>query len=117
MSLSIIILAAGKGKRMLSDLPKVFHNVGNYPMLYHVLDTSMKLKPKNLCVVISDQIKPYTDEIKRKYKKVTFSNQKLQKGTADAVLCGLTNQSSLKSDSTLILNADTPLIEEKTLKK
>ena len=117
MSLSIIILAAGKGKRMLSDLPKVFHNVGNYPMLYHVLDTSIKLKPKNLCVVISDQIKPYTDEIKRKYKKVTFSNQKLQKGTADAVLCGLTNQPSLKSDSTLILNADTPLIEEKTLKK
>ena len=45
MSLSIIILAAGQGLRMNSVIPKVFHSVGNYPMIYHVLDLSQKLKP------------------------------------------------------------------------
>ena len=46
MSLSIIVLAAGKGSRMLSSKPKVLHEVGNYPMLYHVLDACNSLKKK-----------------------------------------------------------------------
>ena len=44
MSLSIIVLAAGKGSRMQTSKPKVFHEVGNYPMLFHILDTSSKFK-------------------------------------------------------------------------
>ena len=47
MILSVIILAAGQGTRMNSDIPKVFHEVGNYPMICHVLDLSQKLKAKS----------------------------------------------------------------------
>ena len=39
MSLSIIVLAVGKGSRMASSKPKVLHEVGNYPMLFHILET------------------------------------------------------------------------------
>ena len=54
MSLSIIVLAAGKGSRMHSSKPKVLHEVGNYPMLFHVLDVCNSLKKnKNINLVIS----------------------------------------------------------------
>ena len=53
MILSVIILAAGQGTRMNSDIPKVIHEVGNYPMICHVLDISQKLKAKCTTVVIS----------------------------------------------------------------
>ena len=47
MILSVIILAAGQGTRMNSEIPKVFHEIGNYPMIFHVLDLSQKLKAKS----------------------------------------------------------------------
>ena len=56
MILSVIILAAGQGTRMNSDIPKVFHEVGNYPMIFHVLDLSQKLKAKSTTLVISKNL-------------------------------------------------------------
>ena len=50
MSLNIIILAAGNGKRMHSTLPKVMHKVGGKPMLEHVLISAKKLNPKSITV-------------------------------------------------------------------
>ena len=57
MSLSIIILAAGKGTRMNSERPKVLHEVANYPMLFHILDTVKSLRPKSCNLVFSDKLK------------------------------------------------------------
>ncbi|TCO81224.1 bifunctional UDP-N-acetylglucosamine pyrophosphorylase/glucosamine-1-phosphate N-acetyltransferase [Plasticicumulans lactativorans] len=51
MNLSVVILAAGKGKRMVSDLPKVLHPVGGRPMLAHVLDTARRLGARSRHVV------------------------------------------------------------------
>ena len=51
MSLEVIILAAGKGKRMHSKLPKVLHKVANKPMLEHVIDTAASLNPESIHVV------------------------------------------------------------------
>ena len=117
MSLSIIILAAGRGERMKSETPKIFHKVGNYPMLYHVLDTSESLKPKNITLVISKNINDHLDEVSKKYKKVNYALQKNQLGTADAVLAAFQNKESLKPEITLILYADTPLISKDTLNR
>ena len=61
MSLSIIVLAAGKGSRMVSSTPKVFHNVGNYPMLFHVLDTASSLKNNLINLVISHSLFEFKD--------------------------------------------------------
>ena len=116
MSLSIIVLAAGKGSRMLSAKPKVLHEVGNYPMLFHILDSINSFKDAKVKVVISSSFSQYKSEIKSKYRKITFSTQIKQNGTADAVNSSL-DESTKNSNTTLVLCGDTPLISQKTLKK
>ena len=76
MSLSIIILAAGQGLRMNSNLPKVLNCVGGYPMLYHVLDLSYKLKPVFTTLVISSKLDGYKSKIKKISKKLSFLTKK-----------------------------------------
>ena len=51
-SLSVVILAAGKGTRMKSNTPKVLHKIGNKEMILHVIDVCIKLKPKKIYVVL-----------------------------------------------------------------
>ncbi len=116
MSLSIIVLAAGKGSRMLSAKPKVLHEVGNYPMLFHILDSINSFKDAKVKVVISSSFTKYKSEIKSKYRKITFSTQIKQNGTADAVNSSL-DENTKSSNTTLVLCGDTPLISPKTLKK
>ena len=65
MSFSIIILAAGKGSRMNSKIPKVFHKVGNLPMIFHVLNVSASLKPKMISMVVSDELESHKKIIKK----------------------------------------------------
>tara|TARA_B100000686_G_scaffold354893_1_gene468015 strand:- start:709 stop:2025 length:1317 start_codon:yes stop_codon:yes gene_type:complete len=117
MSLSVIVLAAGKGERMNSKKPKVFHHVGNHPMIYHVLDVAKTLNPKFLSIILSKKLTSLKTEINQKYKKVLFAIQQKQLGTADAVNAAFNNKNICQSDVTLILYADTPLISNQTLKK
>ena len=49
--MNVVILAAGQGKRMRSDLPKVLHRLGGRPLLAHVLDTARELGAGKICVV------------------------------------------------------------------
>ena len=111
MSLNIIILAAGKGKRMHSSLPKVMHKVGGKSMLEHVLISAKKLNPSSINVVLSPKI----ESIKKSFGgyDIAWHSQPEQKGTADAVKIVLP---SLKEDEkVLILYADTPLIDSNLL--
>ena len=113
MSLNIIILAAGKGKRMHSSLPKVMHKVGGKSMLEHVLISAKKLNPSSINVVLSPKI----ESIKKSFGgyDIAWHIQSEQKGTADAVKIVLP---SLKEDEkVLILYADTPLIDSNLLDK
>ena len=113
MNLNIIILAAGKGKRMHSSLPKVMHKVGGKSMLEHVLISAKKLNPSSINVVLSPKI----ESIKKSFGgyDIDWHIQSEQKGTADAVKIVLP---SLKEDEkVLILYADTPLIDANLLDK
>ena len=112
MSLNIIILAAGNGKRMHSALPKVMHKVGGKPMLEHVLISAKKLNPKSINVVINSKI----ESIKSSFTdyNIKWHNQIEQKGTADAVKTVLPNLGV--KEKVLILYADTPVIDSLLLK-
>ncbi|HLD77313.1 MAG TPA: bifunctional UDP-N-acetylglucosamine diphosphorylase/glucosamine-1-phosphate N-acetyltransferase GlmU [Rickettsiales bacterium] len=114
--LSIIILAAGKGTRMRSELPKVMHKIAGREMLNMVLDEAVRLNPQEISVVISKDFLSHEKQVLNEYRneKINFVLQKVRKGTADAVKIGL--QSLKKSaQKFLILYGDTPLIQENTL--
>ena len=112
-NLTVIILAAGKGTRMQSNLPKVLHTINNKPMLQTVIDTSLKLTPKKILIVVGYKKELVIEKIKRN-NIITYVNQKEQKGTGDAI------KQCLKEigpkENVLILSGDVPLISSSTLK-
>jgi bifunctional UDP-N-acetylglucosamine pyrophosphorylase/glucosamine-1-phosphate N-acetyltransferase len=111
MSLSIIILAAGKGTRMKSSKPKVMHTLGGKALLQHVVDTAKLLNPTELAVVCgngADEVVPYLEQ-----QGINTVMQHEQKGTGHAV-----EQAKAffqKSDQVLVLYGDVPMIEVETL--
>lgn len=112
----IIILAAGEGKRMRSDTPKVLHLCAGKPMLARVIEIAMCLTPKRIVVVagrhqtsIIKTLEKYLD-----LKDITFVRQNLPIGTGNAVSC-CQNQFE-PDDHVLILNGDMPLIQAKLLR-
>ncbi len=110
--LSIVILAAGKGTRMRSSLPKVLHQLASKPLLGHVLDTAGRLS-KDIHVVYGhggDQVKAQLSAY-----VVGWVEQKEQLGTGHAVAQPLP---AIDDDArVLILYGDVPLISEETLTK
>jgi bifunctional UDP-N-acetylglucosamine pyrophosphorylase / glucosamine-1-phosphate N-acetyltransferase len=106
MSIEIIVLAAGQGTRMKSNLPKVLHRVADKPLLQHVLNTARLLAPKAIHVVVghgAEQVKAGVDA-----PEVMWAEQTEQLGTGHAVLQAMP---SVADDSTvLILYGDVPLI-------
>jgi bifunctional UDP-N-acetylglucosamine pyrophosphorylase/glucosamine-1-phosphate N-acetyltransferase len=113
MSLSIVILAAGKGSRMKSRRPKVIHKVAGKPMLQQVVDTSRQLKPDQIIVVIgheADQVKAAMAD-----QALVFVEQSEQLGTGHAVLqC---NNELRPGNDILVLYGDVPLITLNTLEQ
>ena len=114
MSLAVIVLAAGIGKRMKSDTPKVLHPVLGQPMLKYVVDAVSKLSPKRVAVVVGHgavEVEKALDS-----KDISCVTQTEQLGTGHAANCANTALKSFKGDI-LILNGDFPLITSSTLKK
>jgi len=112
--LTAIVLAAGKGVRMKSDLPKVFHEILGEPMLTYVLGTVKKLKPLKTFVVVGHQRQLIMDYYKD--WPITFVVQAEQLGTGHAVMQA---ESFLEdfSGNVLVLAGDVPLLSEKTLRR
>ncbi len=113
--LSIAILAAGKGTRMVSNLPKVLHKVSGKTLLNRIIDTSKKLNPDKIFVVIGH--KP--DLVKESLlndRKVEIVLQEPQLGTGHAIQVLSKKFNKLKGDL-LILNGDVPLISTESLKE
>ena len=110
----VIILAAGKGTRMNSELPKVLHLLKNKPLLSHVIDTSKKLSPDKIIVVVGYKKELVIDEFK--HDNIEFIEQKHLRGTADAIKNCLPALKNCNGD-VLILSGDVPMIQENTLKQ
>jgi len=113
-SLSVVVLAAGKGTRMKSELVKILHPVAGTPMLAFVLDLARSLQPERLVVVVGYQ----RDLVRQQFSAadVLFVDQEEQLGTGHAV--SVTGQ-ALKGfkETVLILCADVPLLTEKTVRE
>lgn len=109
-----IVLAAGKGTRMKSDLPKVMHTISGVPMIEHVVRSVETLQVDEIYVITghgaSEVEGLFTDN------RVTFVRQEEQLGTGHAVM-QVAPYLQGKEGKTLILTGDTPLIESSTLKE
>jgi len=111
--LRAIILAAGKGVRMRSDLPKVFHPVLGRPLLSYVIDTVKKLGIGKIYVVVGHQKEVITDYFKS--QGVEFVEQNEQLGTGHAVQQVEPYLKDFKGQ-VLVLAGDVPLLKCSTLK-
>lgn len=115
-NLSVVVLAAGKGKRMKSGIPKVLHQVSGKPMLYYILSLAGKLNPKNIFAVIGYKGELVSNYIKSEFPEVKTIVQQEQLGTAHAVSV-LKKQKEDLGEDILIVPGDCPLINLNTLKK
>ncbi|HGY91583.1 MAG TPA: bifunctional N-acetylglucosamine-1-phosphate uridyltransferase/glucosamine-1-phosphate acetyltransferase [Planctomycetes bacterium] len=111
--LDIVILAAGRGTRMQSDIPKVLHSLHGRPLIHHVLDAAEAMRPREIVVIVGHG----RDAVKAalKGRPVRFVTQTRQLGTGHAVartrrlLAG-------RSGAVMVLSGDVPLIRPETLK-
>ncbi|MDP2808616.1 MAG: bifunctional UDP-N-acetylglucosamine diphosphorylase/glucosamine-1-phosphate N-acetyltransferase GlmU [Rhodocyclaceae bacterium] len=112
--MNVVILAAGQGKRMRSDLPKVLHPLAGKPMLAHVLDTVRKLANVSMgriCVVVGHGGERVREALPA--DDIAWVHQEPQLGTGHAVMQALPHLDP--AVPTLVLYGDVPLIRAETL--
>jgi bifunctional UDP-N-acetylglucosamine pyrophosphorylase/glucosamine-1-phosphate N-acetyltransferase len=110
--MNVVILAAGMGKRMQSDLPKVLHALAGKPLLSHVIDTARQLSPSRCCVVYGHGGDKVPTQLAA--DDLQFVLQEPQLGTGHAVMQAV---SKLNEDQpTLVLYGDVPLTTVATLR-
>lgn len=113
MKLASIVLAAGKGTRMKSNLPKVLHQVCGRPMVYYAINAAQKSGAEKIVLVIghgAEEVQKYLRE------RVVYALQREQLGTGHAVQSALPALSE-DYDTILVTYGDMPLLTEGTLQK
>ena len=113
MNITTIILAAGKGTRMRSGLPKILHKIANRPLLQHVYDTSRQLENNTIKIVYGHGAELVIDALKD--LEASWIEQKQQLGTGHAVQ-QVAGQIA-DTDTVLILYGDVPLLKLATVKQ
>ena len=112
MRFQVVILAAGQGKRMSSDLPKVLHPLAGKPLVGHVVDTARELASEHICIVHGhggEQVKAALTGA-----DLAFALQSPQLGTGHALQQALPHLT--KAPLTLVLYGDVPLVRAETLR-
>ncbi|HEY8195034.1 MAG TPA: bifunctional UDP-N-acetylglucosamine diphosphorylase/glucosamine-1-phosphate N-acetyltransferase GlmU [Hyphomicrobium sp.] len=109
-----VVLAAGKGTRMKSALPKVLHKIAGQSMLAHVLSAASEVDGR-MAIVVGPDMEAVASEARRIVPAAQIFVQAAQRGTADAVLAARPALDGHKGD-VVVLYADTPLIRTETLK-
>lgn len=112
-NVAAIVLAAGKGTRMKSALPKVLHPVSGRPMLFYPVRALKELKVERTVVVVGHASEEVRSALPEKW--ISFCEQSPQLGTGHAIMCAMPELSSIKGEI-LILSGDVPLITKTTLK-
>ncbi|QYK39864.1 MAG: bifunctional UDP-N-acetylglucosamine diphosphorylase/glucosamine-1-phosphate N-acetyltransferase GlmU [Paracoccaceae bacterium] len=113
MSLTVIVLAAGQGSRMNSDLPKVLHPLGGVPLLHHAMAAARGLEPSRIVVVAGHGGAQVAAAARAFDDAAEIAHQAEQLGTAHAVrqagpwLAG--------EGAAIVLYGDTPFVREETL--
>ncbi|WP_101674270.1 bifunctional UDP-N-acetylglucosamine diphosphorylase/glucosamine-1-phosphate N-acetyltransferase GlmU [Alloalcanivorax mobilis] len=111
MSLAVVILAAGKGTRMKSELPKVLHPIAGRPMVQHVVEAAAALEPANTVIVYGHGGERVREQVSG--ERLRWAEQAEQLGTGHAVAQALPE---LEEDVVLVLYGDVPLIRPDTLR-
>lgn len=115
-NLAVIILAAGRGERMKSELPKTLHPIAGRPMLGYVLDLARALKPKLEICVLGHKSEEVGGYIEKQKGRVRIVIQKRLLGSADAVRQVRSILRGFKG-TVLVLYGDNPLLRLQTVKR
>jgi len=113
MNITTIILAAGKGTRMRSELPKILHKIADKPLLHHVYDMSRHLENNHIKIVVGHGAELVIETLKD--LDVSWIEQKQQLGTGHAVQ--QVSDQITDDDTVLILYGDVPLLKLSTVKQ
>lgn len=105
-----VVLAAGKGTRMKSSLPKVLHRIAGQSMLAHILTTASRIAGGKVAVVVAPGMEAVTAEAVRVVPGARMFVQQAQRGTADAVLAAKPVLDEQAGGDVIVLFADTPLV-------
>ena len=113
MKLGVVILAAGQGSRMRSNLPKVLHKLAGKPLLAHVIDTADAIHSEHTTVVYGHG----GELVKSAFSnhQIEWCEQEQQLGTGHAVMQAIPGLAGV--DSVMVLYGDVPLITEETLNR
>ena len=114
MSVSLIILAAGKGTRMNSDLPKVLHPLGSAPLLHHALQAGQTLDPEQIVVVAGHGAAAVEKAARAFDDSIEIVLQAEQLGTGHAVAQAAPLLAGSAGDA-IVLYGDTPFVRAETL--
>ena len=116
MSFKVLILAAGKGTRFKSDLPKVLHKVLGKPMLWYVVKAAKEAGAEEIIVVVGHKKELVEEFLRSEFPEVRTVHQEEQLGTGHAVMCV---EELLKdyNRKVVVLNGDTPLVEPEEIKR
>ena len=116
---AVLVLAAGAGTRMRSDIPKVLHTLAGRSMLAHALHSVAKVAPQHLVVVLGhdrDRITPAVAELAESLSRpIDITVQEQQMGTGHAVRCGLTALPADFAGTVVVISGDVPLLDSDTL--
>jgi len=111
---AVVILAAGKGTRMRSDLAKVLHPIAGAPMLHHAMRAALSLAPARLAVVVGRGADAVAEAVTSLVPDAAVCEQAEQLGTGHAVRMAEAALAGFTGD-VFVLFADTPFISAETL--
>lgn len=119
--IAVIVLAAGQGKRMKSDLPKVLTSTVDKPLICHTLSAVSALQPEQVAIVVGHGAALVEEAVTAARNagelclpNVSFPRQEAQRGTGDAARSGLPSLRDF-SGTVIIICGDTPLVSSETL--